>query len=335
MLDNEPDLWNSTHLEVQRSAVRYDQLIPASIALAGAIKDVIPQALVFGPVSYGWNGFVNLQNAPDAGGRDFLDTYMAQIKAASDTQGRRLLDVLDLHWYSEAQGNGQRVVGGDNSAPVAAARIQAPRSLWDATYTETSWITQYSTLGPIRLLPRMAAKIAAQYPGTKLAFSEYNHGGEDHISGGLAQADTLGIFGREGVFAANVWPVTSSRAFSYGAFRIFRNYDGTGSMFGNTAFSAAASDDARASAYGSLDAGNAARVVVVLLNKDSAAHTAGLALTHTQLFARAEVYQLTAASPVSGGSAVPQRLADLTLTLRNALRLTLPGQSVSVLVLKP
>ncbi|MFN8010703.1 MAG: glycoside hydrolase family 44 protein [Holophagaceae bacterium] len=335
MLDNEPDLWNSTHLEVQRSKLRYDQLIPASIALAGAIKDVVPQALVFGPASYGWNGFVNLQDAPDAGGRDFLETYLAHIQSASSTQGRRLLDVLDLHWYSEAQGGGQRVAGGDNSAAVAAARIQAPRSLWDPAYTETSWITQWSTLGPIRLIPRMMEKIAARYPGTLLAFSEYNHGGEDHISGGLAQADTLGAFGREGVFAANLWPLTSNRAFSYGAFRLYRNYDGSGGAFGDTSFSATASDNAMGSVYGSLDAGNPARVVAVLLNKDTLPRTAGLALTHTQLFGHVEVYQLTAASPVSGGSAVPQRQADVPLTLRNALRLTLPAWSATVLVFRP
>jgi hypothetical protein len=335
MLDNEPDLWYDTHREVQRSKLRYDQLIPASIALSAAIKDVVPEATVMGPASYGWNGFVNLQDAPDANGRDFLETYLAELKTASDTQGRRLLDVLDLHWYSEAQGGGQRVVGGDNSSAVAAARIQAPRSLWDATYTETSWITQYSTLGPIRLIPRILGKIAAKYPGTRLSFSEYNHGGEDHISGGLAQADTLGIFGREGVFAANVWPVTSNRAFSYGAFRLFRNYDGAGAAFGDTSFRAVSSDDARGSVYGSLVAGDASRVVVLLLNKDTAARTCGFALTHTQLFGRAEVYQLTASSPIQSGSAVPQRQADLTLTLRNALRTTLPALSATVLVLRP
>ena len=35
------------------------------------------------------------------------------------------------------------------------------------------------------------------YPGTKLAITEYNWGGLDDINGSLAQADILGIFGRE------------------------------------------------------------------------------------------------------------------------------------------
>jgi len=38
-------------------------------------------------------------------------------------------------------------------------------------------------------LPRMLAKIAAHYPGTKLSLSEYNYGAANDISGGVAQAD--------------------------------------------------------------------------------------------------------------------------------------------------
>ena len=51
----------------------------------------------------------------------------------------------------------------------------------------------------------MNSKIAANYPGTKLSFSEYDYGGGGDISGGIAQADVLGIFGAQGVFAATQW----------------------------------------------------------------------------------------------------------------------------------
>src|SRR6185295_3319375 len=105
--------------------------------------------------------------------------------------GRRLVDVLDLHWYPEARGGGVRVTEADSSAAVAAARVQAPRSLWDPSYVETSWISQDAGVGAIRLLPRMREKIAAHAAGTLLAITEYNFGGGAHISGGLAQADAL------------------------------------------------------------------------------------------------------------------------------------------------
>ena len=112
------------------------------------------------------------------------------------------MDVLDLHWYPEARGGGARVIEDNNGPAVAAARVQAPRSLWDPSYVETSWISLDARAGAIRLIPRMKEKIAAHYPGTGLAVTEYNYGGGGHISGALAQADVLGILGREGVFAA-------------------------------------------------------------------------------------------------------------------------------------
>ena len=188
-----------------------------------------PKALVFGPVNYGWQGFVKLQDAPDAQGRDFLDFYLQQMRLAEQKAGHRLLDVLDVHWYPEARGGNVRVCEDDARPEVAAARVQAPRSLWDPSYTEKSWITQWSTRGPIRLLPRLREKIEKNYPGTRLAITEYYYGGGADISGGLAQADVLGIFGREGVFAAALWHTgrTDDR-FIHAAFAMYRNCDGKG-----------------------------------------------------------------------------------------------------------
>lgn len=37
-----------------------------TVVLAGAIKDTWAEAKVLGFVSYGWNGFITLQDAPDA-----------------------------------------------------------------------------------------------------------------------------------------------------------------------------------------------------------------------------------------------------------------------------
>ncbi len=208
-LDNEPDLWASTHPRIRPTGkVTYAELVQRTEEYAGAIKAVAPGALVFGPVSYGWQGFVRLQDAPDAGGRDFLDFYLDAMRDAEGRARRRLVDVLDLHWYPEARGGGVRITEANNTAAVAEARVQAPRSLWDPGYTENSWISIDARVGAIRLLPRMREKIAAHYPGTLLAITEYNYGGGDHVSGGVAQADVLGIFGREDVFAATLWDLS-------------------------------------------------------------------------------------------------------------------------------
>ncbi len=330
-LDNEPDLWSGTHPRIHPNPVGYDELRQKSIAYATAIKDVVPEAVVLGPVNYGWQGYIDLQGAPDAGANgDFIEYYLAAMKAADVAAGKRLVDVLDLHWYPEATGGGVRITDDSAAAAVAAARVQAPRSLWDPTYTETSWITQWSTGGPIRLIPRMKDKISAKYPGTKLAFTEYYYGGGGDISGAIAQADVLGIFGSEDVFAATLWHLGStSDAFINGGFRMFRNYDGASGAFGNTSVAASTTNAANTSVYASVDAGSPNRLVVIAINKTGVAVSAGISVTHTALFTKAEVYQLTSVS------STPVKLADLPITAINAFVYVMPANSVTTLVLKP
>src|SRR5690606_17211546 len=138
------------------------------------------------------------------------------------------------------------------------------------TYTEASWITQWSTGGPIRLLPRIQDKIDQHYADTRIGITEYYYGGGDHISGGIAQADVLGIFGRENVFAATLWKLGSTgHSFIYGGFEMFRDYDGANGSFGNTAIHASNTDTASTSVYASMDAGVPGRMVIVCINKSN------------------------------------------------------------------
>ena len=345
-LDNEPDLWQSTHARLRGDSnpstqsgqtATYAEMVQRTTDYADAAKDVNPTALIFGPVNYGWQGMIRFQDASDANDRDFLEFYLAQMKSAETATGHRLVDVLDVHWYPEARGtcvanpmDGCRITGEEIDAAVVAARKQAPRSLWDTTYTENSWIAQFSTNGPIRLLPRLKDKIAAQYPGTKLAITEYNYGAANHISGAIAQADALGVFGREGLFAATLWRLVSNNSFIYGAFDMYRNFDGAHGSFGDTSIRATTSDTARTSVYASVDAGNANRMVVVCINKDDAAQTVAVAVTHGAQFHVAKVYQLTAASPLGQ----PQAQPDVAIA-GNAFQYTMPANSVTTWVLQP
>ncbi len=88
---------------------------------------------------------------PDAAGRDFLNFYLQQMSAAEVTTGRRLVDALDVHWYPEARGacvgnpmDGCRITDNNNRDGVVAARIAAPRSLWDQHVRENSWMRSRS-----------------------------------------------------------------------------------------------------------------------------------------------------------------------------------------------
>jgi hypothetical protein len=349
-LDNEVDLWAYTHARLRGDAtspvtsqagtkISYAEVVQLSVDYASAAKDVNPAVQILGPVNYGWGGYVDLQGAPDAGGRDFLSFYLQQMSAAGNTAGHRLLDALDVHWYPEARGvcvgnpmDGCRITDNNTETGVVAARMAAPRSLWDSTYRESSWIQQSLGNGQgINLLPRLMSKITANYPGTKLAMTEYNYGGANHISGAIAEADVLGIFGREGLYAATMWPLESNNSFIFGGFESFRNYDGANGSFGDTSIRATNSDSVNTSVYASVDTGNAARMVVVAINKTGGTLTAGIAVTHPTQFHTAQVYTVTSASPV--GAPVPQ--PSINISQANAFQYSMPANSVTTLVLLP
>ena len=70
-LDNEPDIWWTTHAEVFSKindktprVLSYDEFIATSIEYARAVKQVAPQALVFGPVLTNWAGMAVLGRYP-------------------------------------------------------------------------------------------------------------------------------------------------------------------------------------------------------------------------------------------------------------------------------
>jgi hypothetical protein len=338
-LDNEPDLWSSTHPEVHPTPVTYAELLQKSIQYSTMIKSIVPNSLVYGPVSYGWEGYQTLQNATDSAtdnaaidpytGKpygNFLSYYLAQMNLASTTAGTRLLNVLDLHWYPEATGDGTRITTESSTDPaVVAARLQAPRSLWDPTYVETSWITQSLGGKAIDLLPTIQSEINANNPGTKLSISEYNYGGGADISGAIAEADVLGIFGKYGVYSANQWPLSSNEPYVQAAFAMYRNYNGQGATFGDTSISANTSDVADTSVYASLDSSDPSHMVVIAINKTAGAITVTIQLDHSQAFDKAEIYQLTSSGPA------PVFAGDMAITNPTSFTYTMPAYSVSTL----
>ena len=328
-LDNEPDLWSYTHEEVHPDPLTYAELVKRNMDYAKAVRAVWPEVAITGFVSYGFGGYLNLQDAPDAGNNgEFIDYYLAQMQAAEAAAGARLVDYLDLHWYPEAQGGSTRITDAGSSNDLVAARVQAPRSLWDGTYTEKSWIVDV-TGGPIKLIPWLKTKIAKNYPGTKLAFTEWNYGGGGHISGAIATADVLGIFGREGVELAAMWPLNKNESFTLAAFQMYRNFDGQGAAFGDVSIAATSSDNAKASVYASYDASDPSRTVIVAINRSGGALKAGIKLAHSTSYGSAKVYVL------SGTSNKPSAGPNLSAVATNAFNYEMPAYSVSVLVPAP
>lgn len=328
-LDNEPDLWSLTHPQIQPQHPTAASFIEKSVALARAVKDVDSSIKIFGPVNYGISGFINWQGSPGyTEDYWFMDQYLQAMKTASDSAGQRLLDVFDFHWYSEAYAGNTRIIS--LSSPNLNAEqiqeiVQSPRSLWDPTYAENSWIVSYFG-GPVRILPRLEAKIAAGFPGTKLAITEYDNGGHNHIAGAIAQADNLGVFGAHGVFAANYWPLAQSYPFVQGAFKMYRDYDGNQSTFGDISVAATSSNIAKVAAYVSRDSSHPNRLVLVVINRSFTAED--VAFNGLSASGNAKVYRMETnkSSPVFVGE-VPVNLSNWVISL--------PALSVSTIEITP
>jgi mannan endo-1,4-beta-mannosidase len=344
LLDNEPDLWSGTHLRIHPAPVGAAELVSRSSALAQAVKTVDPNAQVWGFESYGFNGFYSLQDAPDwpsvKGSYGwYIDYYLDKMKQEGNAAGKRLLDVLSLHWYPEAQGGGQRIVfGGVGNIDTQKARVQAPRSLWDPNYHETSWIEQY--FGDyLPLIPRLQSSINTYDPGAKLAFTEFTYGGEADVSGGLAIADALGIFGKYGVYAGAFWPVESDQSYARAAYLLYRNFNGAGGQFGATRVRATADNVADASVYASVSGANDGELHLIVLNKNfdlPANYTVNLA---GQTYANGEVWAFDASSPSitqrSPLSAISNNRFTYTLAPRTAAHIVLRASGAPAPTLTP
>ena len=221
ILDNETTLWPSTHTRIHPNAPTCAEIMQRSIALSTRVKQMDANALVFGPESYGFYEYNTYQGAADWPVHSttyplFLSFYLDSMRTASNVAGHRLLDVLTVHWYPDVNTSG--IFSADTSTQVVNERMQLPRSLWDNTYVEDGWIGQwYSSNLPI--LPTLQTQINTYYPNTLLGVTEYDYGGDEHISGGIAQAEALGGFARTGTSYASKWGAFSD--FSLSAIKIY------------------------------------------------------------------------------------------------------------------
>jgi hypothetical protein len=326
-LDNEPVLWSATHRDVHPAKVTYDELGGKGTATAAAIKTADPSAAVLGPSGWGYcewvaSGLDGCALGADAaahGGLNLSQWYLKNMKDFSEAHGgQRFLDYFDQHFYPQ--------ISGDKTPEANALRLRSTRSLWDPTYVEESWIGPTGVNAPpLQYIRQAKAWIARYYPGTKTAITEYNWGALDSINGALTQADVLGIFGREGLDLATIWGEprpTEPGAFS---FRMYRNYDGAGSRFGDVSVSAASSDQGQLAVYGAQRSSDGALTVMVV-NKTSTDLTASMSVTGLDSDGTAQRFTYSPADLTSIA-----RGDDLALNSGN-VNTTYPANSITLLV---
>jgi hypothetical protein len=326
ILDNEPSIWHETHRDVHPTGASMDEVADRMIDYASHIKAADPNGLVVGPEEWGWLGYFysgldqqtaaknNFTSFPDKaahGGVDYIPYVLSRIRTAEQASGTRLLDALSVHYYPQS---------GETSDSLAAAvqllRNRSTRSLWDPNYTDESWID-----ANVMLIPRLRAWAEAFRPGTPIGITEYSWGVEDDANGATAQADVLGIFGREGLDFAARWMAPARGSLVAEAFQMYRNYDGAGKTFGDTSVRTTVPNPDTLSAFAAVRSSDQA-LTIMIINKDLSQPTSvDLQVANFRSAGAAQRWQLTAGNGI-------ERVGDTSLPST----IQVPAQSVTLLV---
>jgi hypothetical protein len=316
-LGNEPGLWNDTHHDMHPSPDTYDELWQATRDNAIKVRTADPTAQILAFSEWGWPNYFcssadDLSDGCDAtdtdraahGGTPLVRWLLQQGQAYETANGVRLFDYLDLHYY-----------------PQGGNPPQNLRSLYDPTYVDPSWIGEV-----IDLLPSMRSWIAADYPGTKIAISEWDWGDNNGVRGTLTDAEVLGIFAREQVDLAAKWDPPAASQTAANAWRIYRNYDGSHHGFGQT-WVRSTSTVSGLQVFGAKRTDGALTVLVA--NDTGGSITAPLSVANATLPGTAQVWRWQSSSP---GKIV--RAADQPVS-GGGFSASYPAKSLTLLVFAP
>jgi uncharacterized protein (TIGR03437 family) len=343
-LDNEPEWWLSNHVDVYPTAATYDDMMARDLKWAAAVKSVDPTALITGPVPGGWSGMLfsrldmdsgwntspyqywdNPTDQKAHGGVLWIPYYLQQMKAAEgQNNGQRLLDYLDVHAYI-APGNLSATQG---DSTMETLRTTSTRAFWDPNYIVPDGSIYNASGNQVapELIPLMHQWVNQNYPGTMLAITEYSWGALESITGAIAQADILGIFGREALDLGTLWSTPEPTQPGAFAFQIFLNYDGKGSQFGDTSVSATTGDPDTLSIFAAQRADSA--LTVLVLNKTAGAISDTVSLANFTPAGTAQVWQFSQ----SNLSAIVRQSPDINVGTNN-IAAAFPAYSMTLFVI--
>ncbi len=330
ILDNEHSLWHETHRDVHPTGATMDEMAAKMLAYGHMIRSRDAGAIILGPEEWGWSGYLYSGYDQQYGAAhgwngvypdrqahanmDYMPWLLQHLQQDQQATGVRVLNVFTLHYYPQ---------GGEFSDDVSTAmqqlRNRSTRSLWDPNYVDQSWIAE-----KIDLIDRMKSWVNTWYPHTRIGITEYNWGAENHINGATTQAEVLGIFGWKGVDYATRWTTPDPSTPTYKAMKMYRNYDGLGSGFGDTSVRTTVPNRDQLSAWAALRGSDGALTVMVIAKKSAGATPVTINVANFTAGANATVWQLTSANAITKRPGVAVHAGTLTTTV--------PAQSITLLV---
>jgi hypothetical protein len=341
-MDNEPSIWFSTDQDVHPVGATESEIYNDIINYSAMIKSVDPNAQIVGPEEWGWNGYLysgyDQQYAaahnyngvyPDKqanGGMYYMPWLLNQLHTYDQAHGTKSLDVFSFHYYPQEN----NVFTSAVDTTTETLRNQSTRALWDPNFVDPSWIND-----KVDLFPRMQGWVNQYYPGLKTDLSEYNFGAEGNMNGATTQADVDGILGQQGIDMANRWTTPAAGSPTYLAMKMYRNYDGSDSTFGQTSVSTSVPNPDQVSSFAALRSDGAMTIMVInknLYSSSSPTTSITLNLSNFGHGASAQLWQLAATNPTNQNAAAISHLADVAFTGDN-LTFNAPDESISLFVI--
>lgn len=342
VLDNEYSAWRGTHRDVHPDPTTYDEIFDKIVTYATAVRAVDPTAKICMGEEYSWWAmyYSGLDQANGTGGSSsdynthgqlyFYPWLLQKIQAYKQQTGIQLINVLTVHGYTDGPND-------DNQTATQAQRNRQTRILWDPNFQDPFWFGDIGIVGrngrAVNWIPTMKAWVNQYCPGLQIGITEYNWGNEANLNGATTQADVLGIYGREGVELANRWGVAedgnstpAKYHVTFLASKIYRNYDGKNSTFGDTSVSATVENPDNLSAFAAVRASDGALTVMVI-NKQQGSTPVTVNLSNFSSGATAQPWQIN-----STGQTTIAQLADVAVK-NQALAITVPAQSITLFVL--
>ena len=334
-MDNEIEIWGSTHRDVHPLPSAYDELRDTFIAESRALKGWDPAAIRLGPITccwwFYWNG-ANSTDKPAHAGNDFLPWWLNEVYWQDQVAGTRSLDVFDLHAYPDTPDTSNYTL-----AQKRALALRIFRDYWDPTYVSvgsdidqkwTTFIQPKKTI-PFRI-PRMRAIANMIYPGTPLSITEWNAAiaGESDYSTALSDADAYGILGRERVYLASRWVAPVPGDPNYLGLKLYTNYDGRHHGFATTSVSVANNGKPNLlSSYAAMDAAGQTLTVMVL-NKAPSTTLAAQFVINGFTPSQVTTYALGPKNPTQILASSPQAWSsNMTLAPYTATLLVITGST--------
>ena len=266
-MDNEVEIWSSTHDDVMPTQPGAEAFLQLYFAVAKKARALFPGIKLTGPVSPNEWQWYNWNNATVTGtdGKQYpwLEYFIKRVSEEEQATGIRLLDVIDLHFYPSSssatdvvqyhrvffdstynfpEANGVKVVNGswDNSIQIE-----------DVFGRCQSWLNQY--MGPGNGVSFAVSETGTQLSNTPNALAVW-------------YASTMGEFMNHGVeyFSPWTWDVGM-----WEALHLYSRYNRSNSV------QAISSDELDVSAYATANGVNDS-LTIALVNRSTQTQTVAL-----------------------------------------------------------